>query len=264
MTSSPDYPNDSRKNSNSQADALCKWVGSANAWILAQGETGDWSRRAVLDSALSNLLPDLAGKSVLDLGCGEGRYSRILKSKGADVIGIDPTPRFIEHAKERDPGSTYIEAVAENIPIEDRQFDLVLSYLSIIDIPDLEAASQEIARLLKPGGSLIIVTISNFASVSEGWIKDQEGKKLFRAVDRYMEHFSLDLEWRNIRIRNYHRPLSYVLGLFLEKGFVLTKFLEPLPSETDPNYIDEFRAPNFQIYEFRAPEFESDNSAAIR
>lgn len=231
--------------------SLEKWRSSAQAWITDQGQTGDWSRRTILDPALETILPNLQNKSVLDLGCGEGRYARILKSKGAIVTGIDPAPEFIDHAISQDLDSTYILAPAESIPLPDHRFDLILSYLSIIDIPDLEAASQEISRLLRPGGEFIVVTISNLASTTPGWVKDENGNKLYRYVDRYMEHFGMDLEWRNIRITNFHRPLSYILNLFLQNSFVLTQFLEPLPPQTDPQYPFEFRCPNFQIYSFR-------------
>ncbi|MEM7478700.1 MAG: hypothetical protein AAF483_27260, partial [Planctomycetota bacterium] len=82
-------------------------------------------------------------------------------------------------------------------------------------------------------------------------VKDESGKKIYRTVDRYMEHFSMDLEWRGIKIRNYHRPLSYVLTLFFELGFAMDQFCEPLPPSTDRNYPEEVRVPNFQIFSLR-------------
>ena len=227
---------------------LGKWIQSANAWITDQGAEGDWSRRAVLDRALEQILADQRGKTVLDLGCGEGRYSRILQGNGAVVTGIDPVPQFIAHARSLDSVSTYVEGQAEALPFEDNSFDIVLSYLSIVDITDLQAASQEIARVVRARGELVIVNISNVASTTPGWVKDEDGNKVYRKVDRYMEHFAMDLEWRDIRIRNYHRPLSYILGLFLNQGFVLTRFIEPLPDPSDPNYNDEWRVPTFQIF----------------
>ena len=231
--------------------ALEKWVESAGAWIDDQGSDGDWSRRVILDPALDELLNNIEGKAVLDLGCGEGRYSRKLKKRGANVTGIDPVPEFIERARSLDTVSKYVEAKAENLPLDDSSFDLVLSYLSIVDIVDLESASREIARVMRPGGQLVIVNISNLASTTPGWVKDKEGNKIYRTVDRYMEHFAMDLEWRNIRIRNYHRPLGYTLGLFLKLDFVLTQFIEPLPEPSQPGYVEEFRVPNFQIYSLR-------------
>mgnify|MGYP001800739756 CR=1 FL=1 len=231
--------------------ALEKWIQSADAWITDQGTEGDWARRAVIDPALEKILTNTKGKAVLDLGCGEGRYSRILQGKGALVMGIDPVPQFIKRARSLDSVSTYVEGTAENLPFDRSSFDIVLSYLTFIDIADLQAASQEITRVLRPGGELVVVSISNIASTTEGWIKDDAGNKAYRKVDRYKEHFEMDLEWRGIRIKNYHRPLSYVFGLFLNHGFVLTRFIEPLPDLSDPYYDEEWRVPNFQIYSFK-------------
>ena len=225
-----------------------KWKQSADAWVNDQGDRGDWSRRAILDPAMNEIFADIAGKTVLDLGCGEGRYCRILNARGARVTGIDPIEKFINRAKLLDKCSTYVQGVAENLPFEDHSFDILLSYLSIIDIEDLAAAAKEIRRVVRPGGKVVVASISNMASTTDSWVKDEYGKKSYRKIDRYMEHFAMDLEWRGIRIRNYHRPLSFVLGLFLENGFLLSRFLEPLPAEEDPHYKDEFRVPTFQIF----------------
>lgn len=227
--------------------ALQKWIESADAWIADQGTDGDWSRRAILDPALESILFDVQGKAILDLGCGEGRYSRTLKDKGAVVTGVDPVPQFIEHARSLDSESRYFEGTAEALQFTDGSFDVVLSYLSVVDIADLKAAASEIKRVVRDRGKLVIVTISNVASTTAGWVKDCDGHKTHRTVDRYMEQFALDLEWRDIAIRNYHRPLSYTLGLFLDQGFVLSRFVEPLPDPSDPSYADEHRVPTFQI-----------------
>ncbi|MCB0825096.1 MAG: class I SAM-dependent methyltransferase [Armatimonadetes bacterium] len=227
------------------------WEESADAWIVDQGSEGDQSRRLILDPALETWLSGLAGKRVLDLGCGQGRYCGKMLSCGVKAVGIDPVEKFIAKAKSDYPNGEFRVGVAENLPFADDSFDAVLSYLTIIDIPDLEKAADEIARVLRPGGESRIVTISNLASTSDGWVKDDDGNRLYRTIDRYMEHFSLDLEWRGIRVRNFHRPLSYILKLFFDRGFVLTEFLEPLPPEDHIWYREEFRVPNFHIYGLR-------------
>ncbi|MEM6734065.1 MAG: class I SAM-dependent methyltransferase, partial [Myxococcota bacterium] len=197
--------------------------------------------------ALEPLFADVRGKTILDVGCGEGRYARKLKARGAKLTGIDPVPAFVEHARSLDSESRYVVGTAASLPFEDDSFDLVLSYLSLVDIVDLETAAAEMTRVLRCPGKLVIVTLSNLASTTTGWVKDAHGKKLYRKVYRYMEEFALDLEWRGIAIRNYHRPLSQVLGGFLERGLVLTGFAEPLPDPADPNYAEEYCVPTFQI-----------------
>ena len=107
--------------------ALEKWIQSANAWISDQGVEGDWSRRAVLDPVLDRIFSAVAGKSVLDLGCGEGRYSRKLSGMGAIVTGIDPVPQIIEHARALDSASRYVEGRAESLPFVGDSFEVVLS-----------------------------------------------------------------------------------------------------------------------------------------
>lgn len=232
-----------------EANPIEMWRQSAGAWIADQGEEGDASRRIILDPALERFRSTLEGKRVLDLGCGEGRYARKMNAAGALVTGVDPVPEFIERARHLDPAGDYRVCHAEDLPLEANSFDVVLSYLTLMDVEDYAKAGREMVRVLAPGGRILLVLISNLASCSEGWIKDAEGNRLFRPVDRYMEEFSMNLEWRGIRIVNYHRPLSAILKVFFSQGCVLTDFIEPLPPADHPWHAEEHRAPNFQILE---------------
>ena len=236
--------------SSDSVDPIQMWRESAEAWISGQGERGDLSRREVLDPALENLLADVGGLSILDLGCGEGRYCRHLASRGAKVVGLDPVPEFIDHSLRLDPSGEYLVASATSIPLPSQSFDLVLSYLSLLDIEDYKTACAEMIRVTKPGGQIAIVMISNMASTTDTWVRDASGRKLYRTVDNYMSEFELHLSWGGINIKNYHRPLSAILAQFLGHGCMLTDFLEPLPAEDSPMYADEFRVPTFQIYQF--------------
>ena len=232
-----------------EVNPIDMWRQSAGAWIADQGDEGDASRRIILDPALEPFRSTLNGKRVLDLGCGEGRYARKMSAAGALVTGVDPVPEFIERARQLDPAGDYRVCRAEDLPLEANSFDVVLSYLTLMDVEDYVSAGQEMVRVLAPGGRILLVLISNLTSCSEGWIKDAEGNRLFRPVDRYMEEFSMNLEWRGIRIVNYHRPLSAILKVFLSQGCVLTDFIEPLPPADHPWHVEERRAPNFQILE---------------
>ena len=232
--------------------ALGGWDLSAKAWIKGQGELGDVSRRGILDPCLDLLFSDVAGQSVLDVGCGEGRYARKLAARGAVVTGIDPVQEFVDVAQRRLPSGTFIKAFGESLPLPDSSFDFVLSYLSIIDIPDYVSAIKEMSRVLKPGGKIVVATVSNVASTTDNWVKDASGARLYRTVDRYMEEFAMDLAWDGLQIVNFHRPLSHILGVFFERGLVMDRFIEPLPSAGDPMYVDEFRVPTFQVMTFRS------------
>lgn len=230
------------------------WDESAAAWIADMGETGDFSRYAVLDPHLLTLLPEVTGWRVLDVGCGEGRYCRALRARGAHPVGLDPTEALVTHARNRDPEGEYHLGRAEALPFPDGSFDLVLNYLSLVDTPDFRSAIREHARVCRPGGQVLLVNIANFSSAIPTWICDAEGSRLHRAVDRYMDEFSVEVEWRGIRIQNYHRPLSALMTEFLGCGLILRSFTEPLPAPDSPHYEQFRRAPYFQVMLWEKPQ----------
>src|SRR5437773_631563 len=181
------------------------WDESAQAWIALLGQRGDWGREHVLDAVMLSRVAGKGFRSVLDVGCGEGRFCRMLREQGIEAIGIDPTAALIEEAQRRDPRGEYRPGKAELLQFNDGQFDLVISYLTLIDIADFRAAIAEMARVLKPGGSLLIANLTSFASCNpRGWVKDENGRALYYPVDRYLDEFPAWLAWKGIEIENWH------------------------------------------------------------
>lgn len=229
------------------------WEESAAAWIADLGEHGDFSRQYVLDPVMLERATRAPVNSALDVGCGEGRFCRMLKAKKIDTTGLDPTQALIAEARRRDPGGTYVEGDAQALPFDDGAFELVVSYLSLIDIPDITRAIPEMTRVLAPGGRLLIANLTSFntAGTETGWSKDILGNKLHYAVDRYMEERSAWIDWRGIRIQNHHRPLSTYMRLLLEQNLRLTYFDEPMPIEGAPARARDYaRVPWFLVMEW--------------
>lgn len=208
------------------------WRASADAWVREQGEHGDYGRAHVLDPVM---IPRLRGRGVqtaLDVGCGEGRFCRIMAAEGIRATGVDPTPELLAVARERDPAGDYRAGRAEALDFPDASFDLVVSYLTLIDIPDIAAAIPEMARVLKPGGRLLVANLTGFTSASadRGWQYDTDGRPDHFALDRYLETRPMRVGWRGIEIVNWHRPLSAYMQLFLKAGLRLAWFDEPAPT----------------------------------
>lgn len=220
------------------------WDTSATAWIDSQGENGDFTRQFVLDPVIDAWLAEGAFASALDVGCGEGRFCRRLKGRHGmtAVTGIDPTASLIAAARAKDPAGDYRVASAEALPFADGRFDLTVSYLTLIDIPDIERAIAEMARVTAPGGTLLIANLNPFITASGGaaWVKDESGAKRFVKVDRYLQEHSDWQAWRGIRILNHHRPMSRYMTLLLAAGLRLKRFDEPPaiggPEETRAAY----------------------------
>ena len=231
------------------------WSTSAAAWIVEQGDDGDYGRRFVLDTPMRARVEGRGFRRALDVGCGEGRFCRIMQRAGIRTTGIDPTEALLARARELDPDGDYRLGRAETMEI-DADFDLVVSYLSLIDMPDLEPAMARMAAALRPGGTLLIANLTSFntAGQPEGWVHDGEGTARF-AIDHYMDERPIWLSWRGIRVQNWHRPLSRYMTLLLDQGLVLRMFVEPEPAGGDPARIAiHRRVPYFHIMEWQKPD----------
>jgi SAM-dependent methyltransferase len=217
------------------------WTDSAEAWIALAPEHD--TRKLLLDPVMLDEAGPVAGKRVLDLGCGEGRFSRLLEAKGAEAVGIDPIRRLIEAAREASaPSERYVLGDGSQLPFPDSSFDLVVAYLCLIDIPDFRAAIRESARVLRPGGRFVVANVSNLASASGEPATDSDGHFLHYAVDRYLEERPVKLEFGGLRIRNWHRPLSAYMDAYLAAGLRLLRYLEPLPNDDSLRDIPRFES----------------------
>ncbi|AIE87213.1 class I SAM-dependent methyltransferase [Fimbriimonas ginsengisoli] len=239
-------------------EALSKWSTSSGAWIRAM-RRGEANRERLLDPPMLELAGDVTGLDVLDVGCGEGRFCRMLAARGARTVGLDPTPEFLAEARHLDPEGSYVEGVGERLPFEEASFDLVVSYLTIIDIPDFRAAIREMARVLRPGGRLLVATVNSFASTRpRAWYQDENGEKLHVAVVDYFDEKEQLLEWSGMSIINWHRPFEAYMEAYLSAGLILEQFREPRPTLSDvdavPSMIDEYRVPIFHVMRWRKPQ----------
>ncbi len=230
------------------------WEISAKAWIAAQAGAGDFSRRRVLDAPMLARVRQAAPTRLLDLGCGEGRFCRLLDGIVPDPVGIDPTAPLIAQARAQGGGS-YVEGRAEELPFEAATFDMVVSYLSLLDIEGIEAALDEVRRVLRSGGRFLIANLTGFATASAlksgGWrARADEGRDI--VVTRYLENHSQEVAWKDIRITNYHRPLSYYMSALLARDFALCHFDEPaVPNPQTPQDRTYHNAPYQLLMEWR-------------
>jgi len=214
------------------------------------GEHGDFARKYVLDQPMLQRVRAGAFQNALDIGCGEGRFCRALRGEGLTAVGIEPCSPLRETAIVRDPGGTYVDAKAEDLPFGNESFDLVVSYLTLIDIDDAEAAINEMARVLRKDGSLLIANLNSF-NTAGSWKRYEDGSSAF-SLDHYLTKRALWVSWRNISIRNWHRPFAFYMKLLIDAGLQLTYFDEPAPTGGDPDKSDRYRrSPYFHIMEWR-------------
>jgi demethylmenaquinone methyltransferase/2-methoxy-6-polyprenyl-1,4-benzoquinol methylase len=107
-----------------------------------------------------NVLTDLVGKDVLDVGAGTGRLSTQLLSNGAKVTALDLSIKMLEKLKRKSPAIDIIQADAEDLPFHDESFHLVTAAFVVVHLKNPDIFFQEAYRVLRPGGQLIITNIN--------------------------------------------------------------------------------------------------------
>lgn len=98
-----------------------------------------------------------AGRTLLDLGCGSGYWLGGYAEEAAEVIGVEPDPRLLPLAADRDPRVRVVHGSAEHIPLEEQSVDVVHARFAYFFPPGCDAGLAEVMRVLRPGGTLIVI-----------------------------------------------------------------------------------------------------------
>lgn len=116
--------------------------------------------------ALTEWIPGIERKTVVDLGCGGGLLCAPLSHRGCRVIGVDRSPASLRVAEEHSaPSARYIEADIRHVPLPDECADVVILADVLDHLPDYDIALREAVRLLRPHGLVYVNTINrNFLS----------------------------------------------------------------------------------------------------
>jgi SAM-dependent methyltransferase len=138
------------------------------AWA-ATYDDHDNATIALEEPVVAALLAGLPAGRALDVGCGTGRHTARLADAGHDVTGIDPSEEMLTRARERLPGVEFRTGGFEALPAEEAQADLVVCALALSHVPSLLAPVAELARVLAPGGLLVVSNIHPLATAILGW-----------------------------------------------------------------------------------------------
>ncbi|WP_410765857.1 class I SAM-dependent methyltransferase [Haloferax sp. DFSO60] len=175
--------------------------------------------------ATQSLCPNLDGLDVLDAGCGPGITTEHLVSEGANVVGVDLSPRMLHHARERvgrDAEFVRLD-LGHRLPFSDDSFDLIYSSLAITYVEDWNALFSEFARVLRSGGNLVFSTQHPFDDASRLEPDD------YFAVEEVTETW--DGFGDPVDVTFYRRPMEQIVNPLLDAGFVLERMLEAKPTE---------------------------------
>jgi 2-polyprenyl-3-methyl-5-hydroxy-6-metoxy-1,4-benzoquinol methylase len=227
------------------ADAVGAWEALAGWWDNTTGEADAFHRQLVIP-ATDRLLAVRPGERVLDVACGNGGYARHLAARGAEVVGFDAARRFVELAERRTTewrdriSYRHIDATdrAALMALGERGYDAAVCKMALMDMAVIHPLVSALAALLKPGGRLVF-SVLHPAFNSTGtslWIEEATSEAgdlvVCRGVKvtRYLEpeaRLGVGIPGQPQPQHYFHRPLSVLLNVCFEVGFVMDGIEEP-------------------------------------
>jgi cytosine/adenosine deaminase-related metal-dependent hydrolase/SAM-dependent methyltransferase len=183
---------------------------------------------------VEQLLPSVSGRSVVDLGCGTGRWlERLALHSPQSLVGIDASAEMLQVAKRKVTREVrLILAGCEDLPLHRASTDFVLSSFVTSYLDDLPAAAKQMRRILRPGASIILTDVHPATAADLGWRRG----------------FTVDGKF--IDIATSSRSVSEITEVFESLGLKVDLAIEP-----------EFGPPEFTIFE-RAGKLDSFKAAA--
>jgi SAM-dependent methyltransferase len=243
--------------SRTNSEAIARWAAMPADVIAGMADDGDFAKRHLVNPVLLRMLGDLAGRRVLDAGCGNGYFSRICARAGARVTGVEPAAALYEFAvsseREHPLGIRYVQADLGRLPGEGDAdlggpFDAVLASMVLPAVPDWTGAMRACVRQLRPGGRFVFsVNHPCFEQLASTWRQHGEYR-----VSEYLDDYEISLRYAT----DFHRPVSAylneVIGLGCRIAQVAEPALGPEAAATDadnyPGQVHPYtRLPNFLI-----------------
>src|SRR4051794_2762432 len=174
--------------------------------------------------AMLALAGDVAGRRILDAGCGSGPLSAALRDRGAVVTGIDVSAGMLALARRRlgDDVALHVADLNGRLPFADGAFDDVVASLVLHYLKDWGPALAELRRVLRPGGRLIASVDHPFVAYT---ISDPRPD--YFATTSYT--FDWTFDGRSVPMRFWRRPLHAMTDALTTAGFRLAAISEPQP-----------------------------------
>jgi ubiquinone/menaquinone biosynthesis C-methylase UbiE len=203
------------------------------------------------------LLGGVAGRVVLEVGCGAGPLTVWLLDHGATVVAMDASPRMLDLARQRvgDRARLVLANLEDSLEFQgDRSVDLVVASLVLHYVRDWEAVFSEFRRVLAPGG---LVVFSTHHPAMDWQLHSPDD---YFAIKQVKETWTVQGD--PFEVTFWRRPLTAMTSAIASAGFLIERLVEPRPlPEADQRDADAAHTlrtgPSYLFFRLRAPESAS-------
>lgn len=194
------------------------------------------------------MLPDLRGKTVLDIGCGMGQHAKQYSDMGAaSVLGIDISEKMLEYANLHFHAGniTYRQMAMEDIRGFDQKFDLVTSSLVFDYVKDFDELMKDVYRIMKDGAEFVFSMSHPMATAYDGqyprYTRSESGERLYANINNYFIEGRRNIAWIVDNYELYHRTFSSIVNSIIKAGLAIKECRESqISDELREQYPDMF------------------------
>ncbi len=212
------------------------WDAQASWYDRLVGEDGSAYHKEVVLPGTMELLAPASGERILDLGCGQGVFCRLLAAAGVEVTGVDLSSELIEKARGyRSSGIEYRveDACALSDDLRQGSFDAAVSILAVGNMASLPGFFQGAADAVRSQGRLVIVIMHPCFRIprQSHWQYDETKKLQYRRIDRYLSPLSIPIithpgKKNSPYTMMFHRPLHEIINEAADAGWMITGIRE--------------------------------------
>lgn len=224
-------------------DVSSEWDHNAERWSASISQGIDRINEQFGVPFFMDAIGDVQDLEVLDAGCGEGRSSRHLAARGARVTGVDVSSEMIAEAVSKESqaplGTVYhITSCADLKPFSACSFDLVTSFMALMDTPQLSHVLQEFYKVVRPGGKVaVMVRHPCFFTPGFSVYSNRTGVRSGLRVSHYFAEKPYKERWKfqgqeqdAFMVTRFPYTLSDYVNTMLAVGFSIASLSEPRPS----------------------------------
>jgi ubiquinone/menaquinone biosynthesis C-methylase UbiE len=215
---------------------------------------------AVDQPAMRSLIPPLANKRVLELGCGFGKMCRYAIEQGAvSVVGVDISQKMLAKAREEKADSriSYVHSALEDLSFAAASFEVVVSSLALHYVERYDLVCANVKSWLVAGGAFVFSVEHPMATAYPiGQYLDEKGEEQHWPIDNYKLEGIRHTQWFIDDVIKYHRCVETYINTLIDKGFTIVRLVEPEATEDEirkrPELREESRRPTFMLISARS------------
>lgn len=217
-----------------KSTAPTSW-GQVADWYEDHLAGGDTYHEKVIAPHVLRLMEPIKGKPIIEIGCGEGYFTRLLKKNGHTIVGSDISEELIHKAQQHNDGIRYVVAPADTLSFaQDVSAAGMLAVLTLQNMERIEPVMQEAARVLSKDGRILIILNHPAFRIPQrsSWGFDQEKGMQYRRLDGYLSAHAAKIDMHpgaragKTYTHSYHRSLQDYSKALRTAGFVITKIEE--------------------------------------